>query len=347
MPRLMEYPFVPPGFEMVLGEEQGEAGVAPGSGGGCWGMWFNVSLSDDPTAWDDEVERLNQLQKTLPSLSEDQRLVRAQMAEFCRYHPLFPGSVETIIRNVGAGRLMDASNIGCEGRRLLVTLGVHTEEALRDQGRRVALSTSDALRKALRGEKPDDPAEKKYHSLAGRLGDAERRSAGWLADVLARGMPEAASFRELCEAHGRKHSDFDELEGRPYSCLGCVEGSGQCCFTQQMEATLLCLSGGDAEARGRRLNRFREEYVLAYCDAVNSWLGDRPPLNPWPDIEALYVGEDEATDIAQRVEASLGGKTPEKVWLAGCLLKTLKSNQRWRSRGELLDGFLGAASWLE
>ena len=347
MPSLMAYPYVPPGFEMVLSEEDGATTLSPGSGGGCWGLWLNASLSDDPASWDDEVGRLNQLQVTLPALSDDQRLVRAHMAELCRYHPLFPGSVERIIRNVGAGKLLDASNVGCEGRGLLRTLGVQTEKQQAEQGRGVALNTSRALRKALRGDGPVSPLERKCSLLVGEIGSGGRGAVSWLADVLARGEPETKSFRELCSAHGRRAIEDASPTGRPFHCFRCEQGSGQCCFSQQTEATLLCLSGMDMGEAGKLFRRFSEEYVLAYCDALNSWLADLPPVNPWTDIDTFYVDEEKAQAIAEETAETLGEKTPLKVWLAGCLLKTLKNNQRWRGHGELLDDVPGAVSWLE
>ena len=343
----MAYPYVPPGFEMVLSEEDGATLLSPGSGGGCWGLWFNVSLSDDPASWDDEVQRLNQLQVTLPALSDDQRLVRAQMAELCRYHSLFPGSVEKIIRNVGAEKLLDASNVGCEGRGLLRTLGVQTDILKAEQGRGVALNASRALRKARRGDEPVSPLERKYSLLVERIGLDERGTVSWLADVLVRGEPETKSFRELCSAHGRRAYEDAPPTGRPFHCFRCEQGSGQCCFSQQTDAALLCISGMETEEAGKLFRRFSEEYVLAYCDALNSWLADRPPVNPWADVDALYVDEEEAQAIAEETAETLGEKTPLKVWLSGCLLKTLKSNQRWHGHEELLDDVPGAVSWLE
>ena len=80
-----------------------------------------------------------------------------------------------------------------------------------------------------------------------------------------------------------------------------------CCFSQQTEATLLCLSGMEVGEAGKLFRRFSEEYVLAYCDALNSWLADLPPVNPWADIEALYVDEAQAHTIAEESAAILVG----------------------------------------
>jgi hypothetical protein len=59
-----------------------------------------------------------------------------------------------------------------------------------------------------------------------------------------------------------------------------------------------------------------------------------------------YVNEELAKSLNERVRRSLGQMNDTKIWLAGCLLKTLKSNQRWHRREELIDGFPGATSWL-
>ena len=347
MPRLMDYTHVPPGFEMVLSEEDGAAVVSPGSDGGCWGLWFNVSLSDDPASWDGEVQRLNKLQITLPALSDDQRLVRAHMAELCRYHPLFPGSIDKIMGSVDAGRILDAGSVGCEGRGLLRRLDVQTDELRAEQGRGVAFNASRALRRVVKGGEPVSPLEKRYSLLVGQIGPDEKGTVSWLADVLSRGEPEAKSFRELCGALVHRVYGDAPPTARPFNCFRCVQGAGPCCFSQQTDAALISVSGMDAEEAGKLFRRFSEEYVLAYCDAVNSWLADHPPVNPWGGIDASYVDETEARAIAEKTADTLGKKTPVKVWLAGCLLKTLKSNQRWHGHEELLDDIPGAVSWLE
>ena len=273
----MAYQYVPLGFEMILSEENGVSLLSPGSGGGSWGLWFNVSLNDDPAIWDDEVKRLNQLQVTIPLIGDEQRLVRAQIAEFCRYHPLFPSSVDLSILNVGAEKLLDASNIGCEGRGLLKTLGIQTEKMRIEQGKVLSLNASKALRKAVKGNKPISPQEKKWSLLVRQICLDKKGTMSWLADILARGEPEAKSFRELCSAHGLRECDATPPTERPFNCLHCEEESSPCCFLQQTEATLICISEPDFNEAGKLFRRFYEEYILAYCDALNSWLTDKPP----------------------------------------------------------------------
>ena len=74
--KLVAYKYVPPGFEMVIEKKEAKA----------WNLWWNVQLTDDPESWDDEIKAINKMQDRLGELTEDQRLIRAQMAEFCRVH---------------------------------------------------------------------------------------------------------------------------------------------------------------------------------------------------------------------------------------------------------------------
>ena len=55
---------------------------------------------------------------------------------------------------------------------------------------------------------------------------------------------------------------------------------------------------------------------------------------------------DKGLAIGQRVRVALGARDDSKEWLAACLLKTVKDNQRWHDREELIDGFPAASSWL-
>jgi len=58
---LLDGGHVPPGFEVVIADKE----VCPGSKGGIWNLWWNVQLSDDPRAWDEEAKALNELQSKL------------------------------------------------------------------------------------------------------------------------------------------------------------------------------------------------------------------------------------------------------------------------------------------
>jgi hypothetical protein len=91
---------------------------------------------------------------------------------------------------------------------------------------------------------------------------------------------------------------------------------------------------------------FVEENILAYAAAVNSWLsGTLPESFKWP-LDGGYVTSDSLLKITRRVHSSLGEKDEVKEWLAACLLKTLKDNQRWLKAPELIDNYPETTSWL-
>jgi len=63
-------------------------------------------------------------------------------------------------------------------------------------------------------------------------------------------------------------------------------------------------------------------------------------------VSCRYVTDEIAASIPARVHSLLGERDEAKVWLASCLLKTLRSNQRWHNVKELIDDFPEATSWL-
>ena len=121
--RFIAYEYVPLGFEMVIDSTEGR----------IWNLWYNVQLTDDPERWDNEVRSINKLQGELGNLNLDHRLIRAQMAEFCRVHPLFPESINLLCKEIGDEEFSKPMKIGCEGRDLLDSLGHHNPERLKDQ----------------------------------------------------------------------------------------------------------------------------------------------------------------------------------------------------------------------
>ena len=92
---------------------------------------------------------------------------------------------------------------------------------------------------------------------------------------------------------------------------------------------------------------FVQENILAYAAAINSWLGGTSPESvKWPQ-DRRYVTRDSSLQIARKVHSSLGKKDDVKEWLAVCLLKTVKRNQRWHKTTELIDNYPQATSWLD
>jgi len=135
---------VPHGFEILLANKE----LSPGNKGGIWNLWWNVQLTDDPRAWDKEIRALNTFQREL-NLSRDQRLIRCQIAEFCRASPIFPESIDIICEEIGEGKFSKPYTMGCEGRHLLSFLGQHDAKKKKEQINHIRQKYENALKRVL------------------------------------------------------------------------------------------------------------------------------------------------------------------------------------------------------
>ena len=114
-----------------------------------------------------------------------------------------------------------------------------------------------------------------------------------------------------------------------------------------LDASLLCAGTvGEKKSMFDEFRRFIEENILAYSFAINSWLKEVSSKPVTDVITTRYIAVDKAEGIAEKVCSFLGEKDEVKEWLTACLLKTVKDNQRWHKRTELIDDFPEAASWL-
>jgi len=344
--KLVAYEYVPPGFEMIIESKEVKA----------WNLWWNVKLTDDPEAWDDEIKVLNQMQGGLGEVTLDQRLIRAQMAEFCRMHPPFPESIDILSREIGTGSFSRPLKMGCEGRGLLDSLGYHDLESLDQQRKEASKGYARSLGKWLAQGQPKTAMESKAFGFLGQWTDGKEAFVEKLVSVIDSKEPSIPSLRKLSEGECRKaHSRFETLGFRPFNCFlpACwPEGESNpakrvCCYFMFIDAGLLCAgTSGEKQAMFDEFRAFLEESILAYASAINSWLDGAPPKHAvWPE-RARYVAEDNALEIAERVHSYLGEKDEAKEWLAGCLLKTIKDNQRWHKGTELIDGFPEVTSWF-
>lgn len=349
--KLIAYDYVPLGFEMVIGNADVEMGK-------IWNLWHNVKLTDDPESWDSEIQLINKMQGRLGKLTVDQRLIRAHMAEFCRLCPLFPRSIDILCKEIGNDRFSKPLKMGCEGRGLLDSLGHHDQASLNEQQKEILSDYVRSLNKWLRHGQLKTSIESKVLGFLGQPTDNKVASVEKLVHIVNSAEPSVASFRKLTEGvckENQKESvtlTRERYKGRPFNCFGCLPEDAsmtkcQCCYSMFLDACLLC-AGTSSEERSmlNEFRRFTEENILAYSVAVNSWLNEAPPKHAtWPR-NARYVPKDRASRIAEGIHSSLGGKDEVKEWLAACLLKTIKDNQRWHKRTELIDGFPEAATWL-
>jgi len=346
-PKLVAYQYVPSGLEMVINNPDLETGKV-------WDLWFNIKLSDDPEAWDSEVKSINKMQDRLGELTEDQRLVRAQIAEFCRLHPLFPESIDILCEEIGGSHFSRPVKIGCEGRNLLDSLGYHTPQSLNAQRKESLKKYATAFKNWLAKEHPENPTECKVFSFIGQSTANKVVFVEKLASLLDSEEPSIFSIKELCENEYRKTygKAIPDTSPRPFNCFNCEQSSleapnCQCCYSMLFDAGLLCAGVfGEEVAMLEEFRRPVEENILAYSLAINSWLeGTHPQDVSWPR-DARYLTRDNTLEIAKRIHSSLGEKDEVREWLTACLFKTVKDNQRWHQRTELIDGFPEATSWL-
>jgi len=357
--RLLGYEYVPPGFEIVLDHgSHAEYGhkdeIVPGSKGGIWNLWWNITLSDNPQTWDDEVKAINKMQERLSELTDDHRLIRAQMAEFCRDHPPFPLSIDILCKEIGIGRFSIPVRMGCEGRNLLETLGYHDPKSRDNQQMETIKTYATSLEKYRQQSSPQNPTDYKVFGSLGQPNARKQTFVEKLISVLSFEMPLVSSITKLChdqcqQPHGQP---FLQFPGRPAVCFGCLQQHlpenplPACCCSQVIDAALICTGYYEEDRLLYNYHLFREENILAYASAINSWLQGSPPKRfRWPD-KTRYVTRDNALLINERLRSYLGKSDKVKEWLAACLLKTVKDNQRWHKRTELIDGFPEAVSWL-
>jgi hypothetical protein len=348
---LLPYDLVPPGLEMAVYDKEARA----------WGLWWNVTLNDDPAAWDDQMQRLNALQRELGAVSDGHRRVRAHMAEFCRRHPLFPTSIDLLCAEIAAGDLLGGEagppRLGCEGRNLLESVGARNASVNARQCVEVTRNYAPAIARWRDGEAPRSPLERR---VSGFLGTPTATRIEALEGIVATLYDPEISYTALRAAAveatvARCGEGALERAPHPVYCLTCdtwTNDTDLCCCApaRVLDAGLLAAGPwGDRQAMSEAFQGYIQEYILAYALALNAWLADRAvPARLWPEGTRFLFAE-AMQDVIGRVNRTLGARedaSQAQVWLVGCLLKTVSGNQRWHKRIELIDGVPDATSWL-
>ena len=342
--KLVKYEYVPPGFEMLIEKKEVKA----------WNLWWNIKLTDDPDAWDSEIKAINRMQDRLSELTVDQRLIRAQMAEFCRMHPPFPRSIDMLCEEIGSGHFSNPIKMGCEGRSLLNCLGCHDAQSLNNQRRETFAEYARALEKWLSQRCPESPIESKVFGFLAQPTKSKKAFAEKLVSLINSEALTVSSLKELSRNECVKINDkFETLGFRPFNCFRCDESTPpipncQCCYSMFIDASLLCIGTFDEKRSiSDEFRCFVEENILAYSLAINSWLKEAPPTHITSPINPRYITKDNALAIAEKIHSFLGEKDEAKEWLTACLLKTIKDNQRWHKKTELIDNFPEATSWFK
>lgn len=128
-PEFVEYAKVEIGTDIVHGDYQENVNhhsvtLEDGSPGTMVYHWPFVKWGEPPTCtyedhqkrWDDEILHLNEMQRALGPLSDDIRLIRAQIAMFRRCHYTFPDSILWICEGIGNLCPVLERPVGCGGR---------------------------------------------------------------------------------------------------------------------------------------------------------------------------------------------------------------------------------------
>jgi len=349
--KLVAYEYVPLGFEIVIDNKDVEMGK-------IWNLWHNVKLTDDPENWDAEINLINKMQGRLGKLTMDQRLIRAQMAEFCRYCPLFPRSVDILCEEIGHERFSNPKKIGCEGRDLLDSLGYHDHKSLNEQLKATLTEYVKSLEKWLKEGQAQTATESKVFGSLGQPNHSKTTSVEKLVHSVDSSKPSVSSFRRLTEDMCKETQKdsvnlaCERCRGRPFNCFECLPKDASvtkchCCYSMFLDAYLLCAgTSGEERSMLDEFRRFIEENTLAYSFAINLWLKKEPMRQVTWIKNARYISKNGASRIAESVHSSLGEKNAVKEWLVACLLKTVKDNQRWHKRTELIDDFREAISYF-
>jgi len=272
-------------------------------------------------------------------------------------HPLFPRSVEILCKEMGDGSFSRYAKIGCEGRDLLDSLGYHDRNSLNEQRKGIISDYIRALEKWPKRVRPETPIESKVFGFLGLPTESKVGFVEKFIHMTDSDEPSLSSLMKLTEdtcewacKDFRIQAHAGHL-GRPFNCFKCLSDAGgitkcQCCYSMLLDSGLLCAgTTGEVTLMLSEFRRFVEENILAYSTAINSWLKEESPKEAWLK-DARYVFENDALEIVEAVRSSLGEKDEVKVWLAACLLKTVKDNQRWHKRTELIDDFPRATSWF-
>jgi len=239
------------------------------------------------------------------------------------------------------------------------TLWATDQASLNKQQKEILTEYVKSVEKWLRKSQAETATELKVFGFLGPPTDSKEAAVEKLVHVVNSDEPSVCSFRKLaidvCKETQKDSVNLacERYRGRPFNCFECLPEDAsttkcQCCYSMFLNACLLC-AGTSAEERSMldEFRRFTEENILAYSVAINSWLKEASPKPVTSLTTTRYITGDSALGIAERVHSSLGKKDEVKEWLAACLLKTIKGNQRWRKRSELIDDFPEAVSWFK
>jgi hypothetical protein len=347
LPRLLSYQHIRPGFEVVINENK----IAPGFGGGIWNLWWNVQLSDDPMLWDREIHALNTMQEDSDILSKNHRYVRIHMAEWCRNSDAFPTSLDILCAEIGNEKITTPWSLGCEGRGLRESLGIHSNPDDRLE-QRVYLFNSYkiAFKSWINQTEPESLVEAKIIGYLGEMTQEKMALVDLLRNHLNPALASTNTFKEIYKDQTQRA--FTEPLTQCLSCNEIDTVMGQsypkcsCCERFYIDSLLLAQKFSEPNRMYKTMFRFHQECLLAYMFALNAWLIDEEPTLITNLFGPIFVTYQLAEQIPKQVRRLLGARTQVKEWLTGCLLKTLKGNMSQTPYNQMVVEYPEATSWL-
>jgi hypothetical protein len=126
--KLMSCEHVPAGFEIAIGNKDVEMGK-------IWNLWFNITFSDDPGKWDEQITSINKMQMEVGELSSDQCARWLNGWIFTATFYLILGILLKILPQEVAARLYDEESWTKCTRMFLKT--IHSSQSFNSESRKV------------------------------------------------------------------------------------------------------------------------------------------------------------------------------------------------------------------
>jgi len=362
VPILAPYEKVRPGFEALEakaidpGVEYRELG--DGHIELClWDIFFQGD--DDPAERDEIMLKINEMQRALGEITEDDRYIRIQIACLVRCFWTFPKNVDLVIKGIGSGKVNLDEHMACEppwNDCILPTLRRRQKHPnagtdITDSRQALVRIYMEVLTRwsafadidSLKMEFPEQSelAETIYRRLGppdkAKLLRVERlrfslghcafpvfdHHAAWSIWMELKAVFDAAIQKELGGLQ-------DETEGANHNLVE----SGLChhAFFRHIDNIIAHIGKGSwtrlpgSGDEGRRVRSATTNYV----HALGSWLANRSEdeaVRIWPDSK----------DVVVLVYRCLGSQSPRKKWLVASAWKHLQDSQRHWGHGALSD----------
>jgi hypothetical protein len=366
-PILAPYEKTRPGFELVVAKTLqclqdidcfpvGEDGYQRMC---LWDIWNQKA---DPAEADAEKQRINDMQRALGFLGDDERYVRIQIACLQRCFWTFPENVELILDGIGKGRVKLDAGVGCEppwANSILPVLrrrrghSAATGDAPADVSRRTLIRdyatilswwTMHGDLECLKASLPDsaDLAERLYCYLGPPTTLKCLHVEKLRLSLSFWGVPPTADHAErwqtlteliapIDEAIRARLGDEKDVVG-PLIARNNDNGFCHHAFFRHVDRIIACIGAGRRVAlpdSGQERKRIHEA-VTNHVHALGSWLAGRTQQ----EATSMWPASDKTVG---RVYELLGDANPRKRWLVACLWKKLQENQARHGRGALDD----------